>query len=137
MLEVQRMEAAETRRSDEMERRMGQAASQREQDLGVMKKVVCRSQAATHLSSLKERALQQLSDAGVFTDSLQVAVESKFVPSLLAMVTSQMTTDRKDLGGLMGAMKTSSSSKIQAQVKALTAEKRRIKAVDEAEREAH
>merc|ERR1719310_114924 len=38
MLEVQRMEAAEKRRSDEMQRRMAQAQGQREQDLSVMKK---------------------------------------------------------------------------------------------------
>merc|ERR1719217_147512 len=80
MLEVQRMEAAEKRRSDEMERRMQQQAAQREQDISVMKKVISRSIASAHLSSLKDRALAHLSDAGIFADSMQGAVESKFVP---------------------------------------------------------
>merc|ERR1740127_384933 len=53
LLEVQRMEAAEKRRHDEMTRRINQQKAQREQDLSVMKKVVSRSIAATHLSSLK------------------------------------------------------------------------------------
>merc|ERR1719310_2735082 len=53
MLEVQRMEAAEKRRSDEMQRRKQQQAAQREQDISVMKKVISRSIASAHLSSLK------------------------------------------------------------------------------------
>merc|ERR1719353_2164535 len=61
MLEVQRMEAAEKRRNDELQRRMTQAAAQREQDISVMKKVISRSIASAHLSSLKDRALAHLS----------------------------------------------------------------------------
>merc|ERR1719440_863257 len=57
MLEVQRMEAAEKRRNDELQRRMAQAAAQREQNLSIMKKVISRSIAAAHMSSLKDRAL--------------------------------------------------------------------------------
>merc|ERR1719282_1154495 len=49
MLEVQRMEAAEKRREDELERRMQQQASQREQDLSMMRKVLSRSIAKSHL----------------------------------------------------------------------------------------
>merc|ERR1719446_412937 len=97
MLEVQRMEAAEKRRSDEMERRMQQSAAQREQDLSVMKKVISRSIASAHLGSLKERALSHLFDAGVFADSMQGAVDSRFVPQLLKMVTSQMEQNRQDM----------------------------------------
>merc|ERR1719316_1540882 len=77
--EVQRIEAAEKRRHDEMERRMHQQAAQRQQDLSMMRKVVSRSIASAHLSSLKDRALAHLSDAGIFADSMQGAVESKFV----------------------------------------------------------
>merc|ERR1719262_1128883 len=76
LLEVQRMEAAEKRRHDEMERRMQQQAAQREQDLSMMRKVVSRSIASAHLSSLKDRALAHLLDAGIFADSMQGAVES-------------------------------------------------------------
>merc|ERR1719392_503776 len=66
LLEVQRMEAAEKRRHDEMVRRVQQQAAQREQDLSIMRKVVSRSIASAHLSSLKDRALAHLLDAGVF-----------------------------------------------------------------------
>merc|ERR1712226_680240 len=63
LLEVQRMESAEKRREDEMKRRIQQQSSQREQDLSMMRKVVSRSIAAIHLSSLKDRALGHLQDA--------------------------------------------------------------------------
>merc|ERR1719482_1172302 len=80
LLEVQRMEAAEKRRDDELQRRMQQQAAQREVDLSIMRKVISRSIATSHLSSIKDRALAHLSDAGIFADSMQGAVESKFVP---------------------------------------------------------
>merc|ERR1740121_3395615 len=69
LLEVQRMEAAEKRREEEMKRRIQQQSAQREQDLSMMRKVVSRSIASAHLSSLKDRALGQLRDAGVFAES--------------------------------------------------------------------
>merc|ERR1712151_819138 len=78
LLEVQRMEAAEKRREEEMKRRLQQQSAQREQDLSMMRKVVSRSIASAHLSSLKDRALGHLSDAGVFADSVQLAVETRF-----------------------------------------------------------
>merc|ERR1719201_2015696 len=104
MLEVQRMEAAEKRRSDEMERRMHQAQAQRDQDISVMKKVISRSIAASHLSSLKDRALAHLLDAGVFANSIEGAVDSRFVPDLLKQVTSQFqqsSIDRQVVGAVM------------------------------------
>merc|ERR1719321_303048 len=104
MLEVQRMEAAEKRRNDELQRRMHQASAQREQDLSVMKKVISRSIAASHLSSLKDRALAHLMDAGFFTNSMQGAVDNLFVPDLLKQVAAQNgqnTTDRQVLGAVM------------------------------------
>merc|ERR1719460_1671023 len=76
LLEVQRIEAAEKRRSDEMQRRMAQQAAQREQDISVMKKVISRSIASAHLSSLQDRALAHLLDAGVFANSIEGAVEN-------------------------------------------------------------
>merc|ERR1719321_1893661 len=89
MLEVQRMEAAEKRRNDDLQRRMTQAAAQREQNLSIMKKVVSRSVAAAHMSSLKDRALAHLQDAGVFASAMQGSVEMLFVPDLLKMVTAE------------------------------------------------
>jgi len=96
LLEVQRMEAAEKRRSDEMERRLAQAAAQREQDLSTMKKIISRSIAVSHLSSLKDRAFAHLHDAGVFADTIQGAVEASFVPQLFQMVTQQMQQSTQD-----------------------------------------
>jgi len=90
LLEVQRMEAAEKRRADEMERRIKQQEAQREQSLSMMRKVISRSIASAHLSSLKDRTLSHLFDAGIFTDSMQLAVDQVFVPQLMQMVTQQM-----------------------------------------------
>merc|ERR1712232_1036295 len=104
MLEVQRMEAAEKRREEEMKRRLQQQAAQREQDLSMMKKVVSRSIASAHLSSLKARALGQLRDAGVFADSVQLTVDNSFMPQLMQMVShqrQQVSRDRQLLGEVM------------------------------------
>jgi len=136
MLEVQRMEAAEKRRSDEMQRRMQQQAAQREQDLSVMKKVISRSIAAGHLSSLKERALAHLKDAGVFNDTRQGAVETRFVPQLLQMVTQQMQQNREDMVAVTAAMKSTVTTKLDSQLKAIAAERKRLQAIDDAERKA-
>merc|ERR1719352_1247177 len=64
LLEVQRMEAAEKRRADEVGRRLQQMRSQKEQDAEVMRKVLSRAMARQYLGGLKEKALQQLLDAG-------------------------------------------------------------------------
>merc|ERR1719174_2126629 len=136
MLEVQRMEAAEKRRNDELQRRMAQAAAQREQDLSVMKKVISRSIAAGHLSSLKERALAHLKDAQVFTDTRQGAVETKFVPQLLQMVTSQMQQNREDMVAITSAMKSTVTGTLDKQLAAITAERKRLQAIDDAEKKA-
>jgi hypothetical protein len=136
MLEVQRMEAAEKRRSDEMTRRMQQQAAKREQDLSVMQKVISRSIAAGHLSSLKERALAHLKDAQVFADTRQGAVETKFVPQLLQMVTSQMQQNREDMVAITSAMKSTVTGKLDKQLAAITAERKRLQAIDDAEKKA-
>jgi len=136
MLEVQRMEAAEKRRTDELQRRMQQQSANREQDLSVMKKVISRTIATAHLSSLKERTLAHLFDAGVFYDTMSAAVETKFVPNLLQMVSSQMTQNREDLAVTRAAMKSTIAGKMESQKKALTAEKKRLEALDAAEKKA-
>merc|ERR1719482_2579949 len=74
LLEVQRMEAAEKRRADEMERRMQQMRAKQEQEQMLMRKVLSRSLARSYLGGLKEKAMQQLLDAGTFQDSVQLAV---------------------------------------------------------------
>jgi hypothetical protein len=136
MLEVQRMEAAEKRRSDEMERRMHQAQAQRDQDISVMKKVISRSIAASHLSSLKDRALAHLLDAGVFANSIEGAVDSRFVPDLLKQVSSQMQTAAKDRQAVQAVLKSSIQSKLDKHSNVLKAERERKAAIDAAEKEA-
>lgn len=135
MLEVQRMEAAEKRRNDELQRRMTQAAAQREQNLSIMKKVVSRSVAAAHMSSLKDRALAQLADAGVFTDTKASAVENVFVPDLLKSVLSfrqEQTTDRMVIANVM---ESSMKAKLDQHSKVLACERSRLAALDDAERQ--
>lgn len=136
MLEVQRMEAAEKRRSDEMERRMQQQRAQRESDLSVMKKVISRSIAASHLSSLKDRTLAHLQDAGFFANSMQTAVESMFVPQVLKMVTSELNQTRQDVMVASSILKSTMSGKLDSQLKALTAERKRLQVLDDAEKKA-
>jgi hypothetical protein len=136
MLVVQRMEAAEKRRQDEMERRMQQAQAQREQDLSVMKKVISRSVAASHLSSLRDRALAHLLDAGVFASSIEGAVDSKFMPDLLKQVTSQMQQSSADRNVVGAVMQSTMQSKLDAHKKVLQSERDRLAAIDAAEKQA-
>eukprot|EP00933_Yihiella_yeosuensis_P072478 TRINITY_DN80871_c0_g1_i1.p1 TRINITY_DN80871_c0_g1~~TRINITY_DN80871_c0_g1_i1.p1 ORF type:complete len:476 (-),score=165.85 TRINITY_DN80871_c0_g1_i1:382-1809(-) len=136
LLEVQRMEAAEKRRHDEMQRRVQQQASQREQDLSTMRKVVARNIAAEHLSGLKERMLLHLKDAGVFQDTVNMAVESTFMPSLLKMVTSQMEKNVKERQLVDEMMQSAMSQRLEQHSKVLDIERRRLAMIDEAERQA-
>jgi len=136
MLEVQRMEAAETRRSDEMERRMQQANAQRDQDLSIMKKIISRTVARSHLSSIKDRALAHLLDAGVFADDLQGAVESCFVPDLLKSISSQMQTSADDRAVVAAAMRSTIQAKLDTHRQKLQSERSRLAAIDAAEKQA-
>jgi len=136
LLEVQRMEAAEKRRADEMERRMQQQAAQRDVDLAVMRKVVSRSIAQAHLSSLKDRALAHLLDAGVFAEATQVAVDSLFLPGLFQMVTEQMKGALGNQALVQDAMKSEMTAKMDTHQKKLDVEKKRLAVIDEAERKA-
>mmetsp|Transcript_30809 Transcript_30809/g.70130 ORF Transcript_30809/g.70130 Transcript_30809/m.70130 type:complete len:462 (-) Transcript_30809:113-1498(-) len=136
LLEVQRMEAAEKRRQEEMQRRLQQQASQREQDLSIMRKVVSRSIAAAHLSSLKDRALAHLLDAGVFADAVQLAVDNHFMPQLLQMVTKQMDLSRGDRQIFGSVIQSTADQRLEKQERVLEVERRRIAAVDDAERQA-
>jgi hypothetical protein len=136
LVEVQRMEAAEKRRHDEMVRRVQQQKMQRERDLTMMQKVLSRSIASAHLSSLKDRVLGNLSDAGLFTDPIQLAVENLFMPQLLQMVTKQvdqMQTNRQLLGEVM---ESAVSERLQNHSTALETERRRLALLEEAERKA-
>mmetsp|Transcript_14294 Transcript_14294/g.33602 ORF Transcript_14294/g.33602 Transcript_14294/m.33602 type:complete len:393 (-) Transcript_14294:144-1322(-) len=136
MLEVQRMEAAEKRRQEEMQRRLQQQASQKEQDLSLMRKVVSRSIAAAHLSSLKDRALAHLLDAGVFADAMQLAVDNRFMPQLLQMVSKQMEQSREDRQIFKDVVRSVAATRLQKQERALQVERRRLATVDGAERQA-
>jgi len=135
LFEVQRMEAAEKRRHDEMERRMHQQAAQREQDLSMMRKVVSRSIANAQLSSLKDRALAHLMDAGVFVDDVQLAVDSLFVPQLMQAVTRQMqqnATERELFGDVV---QSAVGGRLEGHGRALKAERDRLAVIDEGERQ--
>jgi hypothetical protein len=134
--EVQRMEAAERRRNDELLRRKEQQAAQREQDLSKMRKVVSRSVAASHLSSLKDRALQHLLDAGTFADSLEMGVETIFMPQLLQMVTKQMASIVQTRSLLDGVASKAVGDKLEAHGRVLRVERDRLARIDQAEREA-
>lgn len=136
MLEVQRMEAAEKRRSDEMQRRMAQASAQREQDLSVMKKVVSRSVAASHLVSLKDRALAHLTDAGVFASKIEGAVDSVFLPNLLKTITGQMQQQAENRTVVENVMRSSMQAKLDNHQKVLASERSRLAAIDAAEKRA-
>lgn len=136
LLEVQRMEAAEKRRQDEMERRMAQQASQREQDLGTMRKVASRAIASAYLGGLRERALAHLSDAGAFSDAWQLAVDSRFMPQLMEAVTRQMASTRRDVQLLGEATRAAVQESTQAHAEALNVERQRISALNEAVRRA-
>jgi hypothetical protein len=136
LLEVQRMEAAEKRRHDEMVRRVQQQKTQREQDLTMMRKVLSRSIASAHLSSLKDRVLGHLSDAGVFTDTMELAVENKFLPQLLSMVTKQMEQMTKSRQLLGEAMESAVLGSHAAHGETLETERRRLALIDDAERKA-
>merc|ERR1740127_366896 len=136
LLEVQRMEAAEKRRHDEMVRRVQQQKTQREQDLTMMRKVLSRSIASAHLSSLKDRVLGHLADAGAFTDSMQLAVENKFLPQLLSMVTKQMEQMTKSRQLLGEAMESAVLGSHAAHGQTLETERRRLALIDDAERKA-
>merc|ERR1719420_1963336 len=94
LLEVQRMEAAEKRRADELERRMQQQRAQKEQDVSVMCKVASRNITFDYLGGLKEKAMKQLLDAGVFQDTVQVAVDGIFLPNLMSAVSSELAATR-------------------------------------------
>jgi len=93
LLEVQRMEAAEKRRADELERRMQQQRAQKQQDMSVMRKAISRNIAFDYLGGLKEKAMKQLVDAGVFQDTIQVAIDGIFLPKLMSAVTSELAAN--------------------------------------------
>mmetsp|Transcript_75884 Transcript_75884/g.195527 ORF Transcript_75884/g.195527 Transcript_75884/m.195527 type:complete len:461 (-) Transcript_75884:184-1566(-) len=136
LLEVQRMEAAEKRRSDEMQRRVQQSTAQKQQDLSMMRKVVSRSIANAHLSSLRDRTLSHLLDAGVFAHTVQLAVDTTFMPNLLHMVSEQMQSKLQDRQIVASVMQKSVQESMDKQQVALEVEQRRIAAIDAAEREA-
>lgn len=132
-LEVQRMVEAERRRSEEMARRMQQHADQRKRDLIAMKKVLSRSIASIHLSSLMDRTLTHLTDAGVFADALDLAVDSSFVPNLLGGVMKQVSRGARDRDLAAGAMQAAVSLRLGKRRHRIEAERRRLAAIDHAE----
>jgi len=131
---VQRMEAAEKRRADELERRMQQEKARLEQESSLMQKVVSRNIAFEYLGPLNRRALQQLLDAGVFQDTVQVAVDGHFLPNLMDMVTGQLKKQRRDAQLAEEVTKASVQGKLAAHREVLNKEKARIQALLDLER---
>jgi len=135
-LESQRMEAAEQRRQEEVERRIQQQNAQQERDLSIMKKVVARGVAAAHLSSVKDRVLSQLQDSGVFADSTQMAIDNVFLPNLFKAVSKEVNQAVRDQKMIEDVLKSTMSKSIATHESRLDAERRRLAALDQAEREA-
>eukprot|EP00929_Paragymnodinium_shiwhaense_P123960 TRINITY_DN985_c0_g3_i1.p1 TRINITY_DN985_c0_g3~~TRINITY_DN985_c0_g3_i1.p1 ORF type:complete len:478 (-),score=175.73 TRINITY_DN985_c0_g3_i1:135-1568(-) len=136
LLEVQRMEAAEKRRSDELRRRLQQQSQQRERDLCIMKKVVCRGVASAHMSSLKERALAHLLDASVFSHSGSGVVENVIMQELIQSVCQQATSGSDSHQMVSQMAKARLTARRAAHQGKLDMEKERLRVVDEAERQA-
>ncbi|CAJ1461587.1 unnamed protein product [Effrenium voratum] len=136
LLEVQRMEAAEKRRADEVQRRVAQQAAKREQDLCTMRKVLARQVAAEHLQGVKERMLLHLRDAGVFADVGNMAVETKFLPGLLQMVTQKIKDTSHERALAEAMMGATVAEKLEQHGSVLDIERRRLALIDQAERQA-
>merc|ERR1719183_2962742 len=102
--------------------------------MSTMKKIVSRSIAVSHLSSIRDRAMAHLNDAGVFADTTQGAVESAFVPQLLQMVTQGMEQSAQDRVSAGAIMKSLVAGKLETQAQAISKERRRLAAIDEAEK---
>lgn len=136
LLEVQRMEDAEKRRQDELDRRVQQQAAQRERDLNMMRKVMSRSVASAHFKSLKDRAMAHLLDAGIFADDLQLAVDSDFIPSLFLMVSRQIENQTLNREAVANTTRSAVSRRLELHSGALHAERRRLAAIGEADRQA-
>merc|ERR1719428_2512709 len=134
LLEVQRMEAAEKRRADELERRMQQQRAQKEQDMSVMRKVISRNIAFDYLGGLKERAMKQLLDAGVFQDQTQVAVDGIFLPSLMCAVTAELKAHRRNQALVQEFSKATVDTRLTKHREVLSKERARIQAFEDAER---
>lgn len=133
LLEVQRMESAERRRTDEMDRRMQQTRAQKEQDQQVMQKVLSRSMARRYLGGFKERALQTLLDMGCFQNSVQMAVEANFVPWLMESVQQELDCTRRNQKVLEDAISCCVETRVTNHANAMKKEQERIVALEQAE----
>merc|ERR1719238_258943 len=123
LLEVQRMEAAEKRRADELERRMQQQRAQKEQDMSVMRKVMSRNLAFDYLGGLKEKAMKQLLDAGVFQDTIQVAVDGIFLPGLMSDVSAELEANRRNQALVQESAKKAVADRLSKHKEVLNAER--------------
>merc|ERR1719161_2874031 len=133
LLEVQRMEAAEKRRADELERRMQQQRAQKEQDTSIMRKVMSRNLAFDYLGGLKEKAMKQLLDAGVFQDTIQVAVDGIFLPGLMSDVSAELEANRRNQALVQESAKKAVADRLSKHKEVLNAERERILAIENAE----
>merc|ERR1719386_549561 len=80
--------------------------------------------------------MAHLENAGVFQDAIQLAVDSRFMPQLMEAVTRQMASARRDQQLLVEATQAAVQESTKAHAAALTVERQRIAALNEAIRRA-
>jgi len=96
LIEVQRMESAEQRRSDEKNRRKEQASAQKAFDDAVMRKILSRNISRSYLGGLQERCFIELQDAGMFHNPNLTAVESLFMPWIFRSVEEKINNCKRN-----------------------------------------
>jgi len=79
--------------------------------------------------------MAHLLDAGVFANSVELGVERSFMPGLLEMVSQQVRQNAMDRQLLGGITQTTVDDSVATHSRVLDVERRRLKALDEAERE--
>jgi hypothetical protein len=113
---------------------MQQQRAQKEQDLSIMRKVISRNIAFDYLGGLKEKAMKQLLDAGVFQDQIQVAVDGIFLPSLMSAVTAELQANRRNQALVADFSKATVETRLKKHNEVLSKERARIQAFEDAER---
>jgi len=129
LLDVQRMEAAEKRREEEKGRRLAQAKADAEQEFVAFKKAQSRAMARSYMGGIGRKCLDSLEAQGLFTDQVQVSVESEFMPYLVSTVAQEIqnSADRQQM--LAQAMENICDKLAAPRRARLTAERKRKAAV--------
>ncbi len=83
MIEAQRLEAAELRRKQELERRKIQQRARKEEKRCAHRKYVARVMAKKYLVGLKDNALRGLVDQGMLVQPIEQVIHENVMPWLL------------------------------------------------------